>query len=124
MSKLTNWQKFDNAFSQVSSYVVLDQDTMQVIAKVNIKHPKDGAGRFHGFIHVIGMEVQTSFVGGYGYDKRTAVITRTAKTILDLHNLKPQNINAKQEQFIKLLVSDDAQSGWMEVINYKNGFVV
>jgi hypothetical protein len=37
--------------------------------------------------------------------------------------LQDQNINSKQKQFIDLLLSDDAQGGWQEVIN-NNGFVV
>ena len=43
MTKLTNWQKFDNAFKSVSAYVVMDQETMQPIAKIALKFPSDGA---------------------------------------------------------------------------------
>ena len=76
MSKLTNWQKFDNAFKSVSAFVVLDQDTMQPIAKIALKYPSDGAGRLNAYIHIIGMEVQHGYAGGYGYDKSTASIIR------------------------------------------------
>jgi hypothetical protein len=38
--------------------------------------------------------------------------------------LQDQNINSKQKQFIDLLLSDKAQSGWQEVINHNNGFIV
>lgn len=126
MAKLTNWQKFDNAFKSVSAYVVMDQDTMQPIAKIALKFPSDGAGRVNAYIHLIGMEVQHGYAGGYGYDKRTASIIGAASNCNDYLNdaKNHQNINGKQKQFIDLLLSDEAQGGWMEVINHNNGFIV
>ena len=126
MTKLTNWQKFDNAFNLVSAYVVMDQDTMQPIAKIALKYPKDGAGRVNAYIHIIGMEVQHGYAGGYGYDKRTASIISAASNcdafLNDAENCR--NVNDRQKQFIDLLLSDEAQGGWQEVINHKNGFIV
>ena len=124
MAKLTNWEKFDNAFNLVSAYVVLDQDTMQPIAKIALKYPKDGAGRLHAYIHVIGMDVQHSYAGGYGYDKRTAAIINASKHCLSVIESKPTNTSTKQLEFINLLLSDKAQGGWQEVINPKNNFIV
>ena len=126
MTKVSNWNKFDKAFEQVQAYVVLDQNTMQPIAKVALKFPKDGAGRLNCFIHVIGMEVQHGYVGGYGYDKRTASIISAARKCQNFLNDAEnyQNVNGKQKQFIDLLLSDDAQGGWKEVINHNNGFIV
>jgi hypothetical protein len=124
MTTLTNWQKFDKAFNLVSAYVVMDQDTMQPIAKIALKFPTDGAGRVNAYIHIIGMEVQHGFAGGYGYDKRTASIVDCIHKMFSAVKLQDQNINSKQKQFIDLLLSDDAQGGWQEVINNNNGFVV
>ena len=126
MTKLTNWQKFANAFNLVSAYVVMDQDTMQPIVKIALKYPKDGSGRVNTYIHIIGMEVQHGYAGGYGYDKRTASIIDAASNCNDFLNDAEnyQNINGKQKQFIELLLSDDAQGGWQEVINHNSGFIV
>ena len=128
MAKLTNWQKFDNAFKSVSAYVVMDQDTMQPIAKIALKFPSDGAGRVNAYIHIIGMEVQHGYAGGYGYDKRTASIISAASHCNDIwaQQIKSGHVGltSVQQNFINLLLSDDAQGGWQEVINHNNGFIV
>ena len=128
MAKLTNWQKFDNAFKSVSAYVVMDQDTMQPIAKIALKFPSDGAGRVNAYIHLIGMEVQHGYAGGYGYDKRTASIISAVSNCNDIwaQQIKSGHVSltSAQQNFINLLLSDDAQGGWLEVINQDNGFIV
>ena len=128
MAKLTNWQKFDNAFKSVSAYVVMNQDTMQPIAKIALKFPSDGAGRVNAYIHLIGMEVQHGYAGGYGYDKRTASIIGAVSNCNDIwaQQIKSGHVSltSVQQNFINLLLSDDAQSGWLEVINHDNGFIV
>ena len=128
MTKLTNWQKFDNAFKQVSAFVVMDRDTMQPIAKIALKFPSDGAGRVNAYIHLIGMEVQHGYAGGYGYDKRTASIISAVSNCNDIwaQQIKSGHVSltSGQQNLINLLLSDDAQGGWLEVINQDNGFVV
>ena len=128
MAKLTNWQKFDNAFKQVSAFVVMDQETMQPIAKIALKFPSDGAGRVNAYIHLIGMEVQYGYARGYGYDKRTASIIDAASHCNDIwaQQIKSGHVSltSVQQNFINLLLSDDAQGGWQEVINHNNGFIV
>ena len=128
MTKLTNWQKFDNAFKQVSAFVVMDRDTMQPIAKIALKFPIDGAGRVNAYIHLIGMEVQHGYAGGYGYDKQTAsIIVATGNcNHIWAEQIKSGHVSltSAQQNFINLLLSDDAQGGWLEVINQDNGFVV
>ena len=128
MAKLTNWQKFDNAFKSVSAYVVMDQDTMQPIAKIALKFPSDGAGRVNAYTHLIGMEVQHGYAGGYGYDKRTASIIGAVSNCNDIwaQQIKSGHVSltSVQQNFINLLLSDDAQGGWLEVINRDNGFIV
>ena len=128
MAKLTNWQKFDNAFKLVSAYVVMGQDTMQPIAKIALKFPSDGAGRVNAYIHLIGMEVQHGYAGGYGYDKRTASIIGAVSNCNDIwaQQIKSGHVSltSAQQNFINLLLSDKAQGGWLEVINQDNGFIV
>ena len=128
MTKLTNWQKFDNAFKQVSAFVVMDQETMQPIAKIALKFPSDGAGRVNAYIHLIGMEVQHGYAGGYGYDKRTASIIDAVTNCNDIWaqqiKLGHVSLTSAQQNFINLLLSDKAQGGWLEVINQDNGFLV
>ena len=68
----SNWTKFDTAFAQVSSFVILDAESKDVIAKIALKYPKDGAGRLSCYMHIVGTEVQIGTASGYGYDKRTA----------------------------------------------------
>ena len=128
MAKLTNCQKFDNAFKQVSAFVVMDRDTTQPIAKIALKFPSDGAGRVNAYIHLIGMEVQHGYAGGYGYDKRTASIISAVTNCNDIwaQQIKSGHVSltSVQQNFINLLLSDKAQGGWLEVINQDNGFIV
>ena len=120
----SNWSKFDKAFNQVSSFIVLDKDTKDVIAKIALKYPKDGAGRLSCYMHIIGTEVQIGTASGYGYDKRTASIINASEYCLALVTTSESNVNNRQLDFITLLNSTKAQSGWQEVINEKNGFIV
>lgn len=121
----TNWNKFDKAFSQVSSYIVLDANTKDVIAKIALKYPKDGAGRLSCYMHILGTEVQIGTASGYGYDKRTAAIIDAASKVNDLHvnNDTYINLSFNVITFLNLLIIK-GQSGWQEVINEKNGFIV
>lgn len=119
----SNWTKFDSAFAQVSSFVILDTETKNVIAKIALKYPKDGAGRLSCYMHIVGTEVQIGTASGYGYDKRTAAIISAAKNTLKVYLGKGNN-KIKELDFLQLLLSDQAQSGWQEVINEKNGFIV
>lgn len=128
MAKLTNWQKFDNAFKSISAFVVMDTETMQPIAKIALKYPNDGAGRLNAFIHIIGIEVQHGYAGGYGYDKQTASIISAICKCNEVwaQQIKSGHVNltSAQQKFINLLLSEKAQSGWQEVINHNNGFSV
>lgn len=128
MTKLDNWQKFNNAFKSVSAFIVMDQETMQPIAKIALKFPSAGAGRVNAYIHIIGMEVQHGYAGGYGYDKRTVSIIDAASKYNDIwaQQIKSGHVSltSSQQNFINLLVSEDAQGGWQQVINNNNGFIV
>lgn len=123
LSTVSNWSKFDKAFSQVSAYVVLDRETKEVIAKIALKYPKDGAGRLSCYMHIVGSEVQIGIAGGYGYDKRTSAIIDAGEHCLVLATTTDSMTN-RQLDFITLLNSTKAQGGWQEVINEQNGFLV
>lgn len=117
----SNWTKFDKAFNQVSAFIVLDSETKNVIAKIALKYPKDGAGRLSCYMHIIGNEVQIGTASGYGYDKRTsAIISASDKFDLSSENCK---LKSKEIEFIQMLSTSLAQSGWQEAINEKSGFI-
>ena len=121
----SNWTKFDKAFSQVSSFIVLDKDTKELVAKIALKYPKDGAGRLSCYMHIIGNEVQIGTASGYGYDKRTSSIINASDKLVNFKdNIVWETYTKKERQFLDLLQSDKAHSGWQEVINESNGFIV
>jgi len=126
MTTLTNWQKFDKAFNQVSAFIVLDKDTKELVAKISLKCPKDGAGRLTCYMHIIGSEVQIGTASGYGYDKRTTAIISASEKCYELiiQDEKWHTLDKGVKSFLNLLRGDVAQSGWQEVINEKNGFIV
>lgn len=119
----SNWQKFDKAFNQVSAYTVMCSETNELIAKIALKYPKDGAGRLICYMHIIGNDVQIGTASGYGYDKKTAAIISASDNFTKCSDLW-ESLDNKDSQFIELLQLDKAQSGWQEVINEKNGFKV
>lgn len=67
------------AFSNVSAFVVMKGT--ELVAKVAIKFPRDGAGRLYAYVHFFGMPMVRGFAGGYGYDKRTAAVEDAMKKI-------------------------------------------
>lgn len=124
MTTQTNWQKFDKAFENVGAYLILDKDTRQIIAKIALKYPKDGAGRLHSFMHIIGHTMETSYAGGFNYDKRSQAIINVAQKILDKVSSQSAKYDYNQKMFLDWLCSETAKSGWQEAINEKNGFIV
>lgn len=119
MTTQSNWNKFDKAFSQVSAFIILDSETKDVISKIALKYPKDGAGRLSCYIHIIGNEVQIGTASGYGYDKRTSAIIDSANKCFK----HCDKFTVAQLKFINRLLEDKAHSGWQEVVNEKNGFI-
>jgi len=67
------------AFSNVSAFVVMNG--AELVAKVAIKFPRDGAGRLYAYVHFFSMPMVRGFAGGYGYDKRTAAVEDAMKKI-------------------------------------------
>ena len=90
------------AFSHVSAYVILKDG--ERVATIALKYPKDGAGRLYAYVHYIGLEMVRDYAGGYGYDKRSAAITRATAKIkpyrpsgLDGEPLAPWQVNIKKK---------------------------
>lgn len=67
------------AFSNVSAFVVMKG--AELVGKVALKFPRDGAGRLYAYVHFFGMPMVRGFAGGYGYDKRTAAVEDAMKKI-------------------------------------------
>lgn len=70
----TVYDKFDAHFPKVSAYALIYKG--KALGKIVVKYPKDGAGRLHTYIHIHGTQMQTAFVGGYGYDKSAAALQK------------------------------------------------
>lgn len=70
------YARHEAAFSRVSAFVILLD--RQIIARVALKFPQDGAGRLTCYFHVLGTEMVTGSASGYGYDKRSASVEAAA----------------------------------------------
>lgn len=75
----------EKAFSSVSAYVILKGG--ERVATVAFKFPKDGAGRLYCYFHLIGLPMVRAYVGGYGYDKRSAAVS----SAIDMVKLAPKS---------------------------------
>lgn len=81
MSKI--YDQHSAAFANVSAFVVM-QGT-ELVARVAIKFPRDGAGRLYAYVHFFGMPMVRGSAGGGGYDKRTAAVEDAMKKIDPAH---------------------------------------
>lgn len=117
----TVYQKRDKAFANVSAYAILKDG--KHIANINLKYPKDGAGRLHCYMHIIGYQMQTASVGGYGYDKSSAVISKVAKEYITyFDNNSDIELKEYEIDLIRILATDEAHNGNWDHLLYKNGF--
>lgn len=118
----TNWPLFERTFKHVSSFVILDAQTKNVIAKINVKYPLKGEGRMHVFLHVLGHPIQHSAVSGIGFDKLSSGLAKAAMPYyLDFYS----KFKSAEVKFIDLLISFECkQNGWLAVITEQNGFIV
>ena len=64
------YDQHSKAFSHVSSYAIMHRG--KPCGVINIKYPKDGAGRLTMFLHLHGSKMVKGTASGYGYDKATA----------------------------------------------------
>jgi hypothetical protein len=67
------------AFRHVSAFLVLYKG--ERVASVAIKYPRDGAGRLWAYTHWYGTDMVRGFAGGYGYDKASAAVEKTARAM-------------------------------------------
>lgn len=115
--KKSVYQTAEQKFNDVSAYVIMKGD--KHICNITIKYPKDGMGRVHGFMHAYGLEMEHAFVGGYGYDKRSAVICKLVESQLETINKitdkeKMLVIKNKYANYIDLCqhIVDNGEAGW------------
>jgi hypothetical protein len=74
------YEQHEAAFRRVSAYVVLDQSG-ELVARVAIHFPRDGAGRLYAYFHLMGVRMVRAHAAGYGYDKSTAAVERAILSI-------------------------------------------
>jgi hypothetical protein len=77
------YAQFDAAFSRVSAFAILKDG--ELVAKVALKFPADGAGRLYAYVHWLGIEMTRGMAGGYGYDKRSAAVSDAAAKAIKAH---------------------------------------
>lgn len=116
----TVYQKHDKAFSQVNAYAILKDG--KHIANINLKYPKDGAGRLQCFIHIHGSEMQNSWVSGCWYDKRSSAISKTAQQYIKYTLDEAVILEADEMEFLRILATGEAHNGNWDHLLYKNGF--
>jgi len=76
----TIYDHHDAAFSNVSAYVITKGANS--VMKINLKFPKDGAGRLYAYAHFYGVPMVRAFAGGYGYDKKSAAVSHAIEKIV------------------------------------------
>lgn len=76
----TIYEQHDAAFTNVSAFVVLNNKG-NLVARIALKFPRDGAGRLYAYVHWIGVSMVRGYAGGYGYDKRSAAVADAVRKI-------------------------------------------
>lgn len=74
----TVYDKFDKHFSQVSAWVIVNEQGEQV-GKMAAKYPKDGMGKLYLYLHLYGSEMVQVNVSGCGFDKLSVAIQKAAE---------------------------------------------
>jgi hypothetical protein len=98
------------AFSNVSAFVILKNG--ELIGRVAIKFPRDGAGRLFAYVHILGFEMTRGYAGGGGYDKRSAAVSSAFAKIksgksIDLATIPESN----RAGYAKMCEESDVQAG-------------
>lgn len=78
------YEQHKASFKQVAAYVLVDEKGDRV-ATIAFKYPKDGAGRVHCYLHILGMLMQRGHANGYGYDKSSAATMHAIAKVTDAH---------------------------------------
>lgn len=105
------YDQYQAAFANVSAYVVVKDG--ERVATIAFKFPRDGAGRLYAYVHWIGTEMVRGFVGGYGYDKRSAAVSSAIAAIkipVDWSNYVANNYrNSYLAEFIDAMRGDSGK---------------
>lgn len=70
----------ESAFARVSAYVLTDSSG-ELVARIALKYPADGAGRLYCYFHLMGSPMVRGFASGYGYHKRSAAISAALRAM-------------------------------------------
>ena len=106
------YDQFNAHTPLVAAHAILLNGIM--VAKIVFKFPKDGAGRLYAYAHWFGVPMVRGSASGYGYDKKSAALSRLPTmepdhTQGDGYRIPCQNPN--QVKFIEALSKDDGY-GW------------
>ena len=114
----TVYEKHDKHFSQVSSLVIVKEQGEEV-GKMAAKYPKDGMGKLCLYLHLYGSEMVQVSVSGYGFDKLSVAIQKSADTYVK-QNLGNDKLNVKDLDFLQALCNVNHDfSNWNKYATYK-----
>ena len=113
---MTNiYEQHDKAFARVAAFAILKDG--QLVGKIAVKYPADGAGRLTVFVHEHGFEMVKGFAGGYGYDKLEAAISDAVRKAA----LQPDL--AESRLYLALAVGINGDGEWRNRLQ-DNGYKV
>lgn len=112
----------NNVYDQLNTHTALMSASAilfdgQMVAKIIFKFPKDGAGRLYVYAHWLGVPMVRSSASGYGYDKKSAALSRLPTIETDTYS------GAAQLKFIEALAKCDDGHGW-EYHLRQAGFII
>ena len=69
---MNKYEQRNKKFEQVEAWAITQLGIQ--VGVIQIKHPKDGVGRTHAYVHEFGYKMLHGYADGYGYDKRGAAL--------------------------------------------------
>ena len=114
----TVYDKLDKHFSQVSAWVIVNEQGEQV-GKMAAKYPKDGMGKLYLYLHLYGSEMVCESVSGCGFDKLSVAI-QNAGSALVKRNVGNDKLNVQDLDFLQALCNVNHDfSTWNKYGTYK-----
>ena len=106
---MTNiYDQFDAAFKQISAYAVMRDGDL--VARISIKFPRDGAGRLYAYVHWLGAPMVRGHANGYGYDKRSAACAVAARKMTVKQGIDPLSSEMTNHiEFMRALEKDGGE---------------